>query len=271
MSERERFTIRFSEFQENIRKRLLALQEILQQDPACLAQPDSPRIEDFHYQFNRLVGSLGIPDMPLGTDFFEEPCPDEEQTDWFFSGGREYLLDFGLYRNKSKLGRLGGVVAMHPRRDEIEPIIREAREELMVNRHVWPHIARLLTHKDGRVCEKFALEVLRRPKSFSFFPRNIDGTASFISWTYGPYLLNALQETGATFDDFIKYWLAKKSHDERNRGNARYPGIEYLYDTEQPSLNFLTESERDPSHALADLIVRLAILPNLGLPLSPDK
>ena len=202
-------------------------------------------------------------DIMRGQDFDDRKAPDEKDMVWLTSGDHMYLIELGFVIDKSKSGRLGAIIAMHPRREEIAALIPHDFIEKNDSMKVMPHVARLLSHTNAPECEEFAMEILKHPEAFTAIPESKDGTGSFIFWTYGPYLLNAMKNRGMSFDDFMDKWTNKRKSGQY-RGNAKYPGIEEMYEDSYSRMHFLTKDGKDPSHVFAEYIAEKVIMPALS-------
>lgn len=82
----------------------------LEQNPAIFRQAASAR--DISSRVNFVIGALYFQNY-RGEDFMEEHLSGDAM-DWLYSEDNERMRLLGTQKNKSKLGRLGTVVAMHP-------------------------------------------------------------------------------------------------------------------------------------------------------------
>lgn len=212
-----------------------------------------------------IIEHLNFDSIFRGDDFYPD-FPESKDLAWLISEEHSYLYDLGLHPRRSKLGRLGGVIAMHPRRDEIASLItpemvkkwfQEAPPAFL------PHISRLLTHANTPACEDFAIEFLRHPEFWDKTPGNSDGNDCFTFWTYAPYVITQLQNGNPPGESLIKVmtnWCMKR---KRTRsGNAKYPGIEHMYDGIE-RYHYLRPDGRDASHAFVNFIAQKAIIPSI--------
>jgi len=125
-----------------------------------------------------------------------------------------------------------------------------------------PHLSRLLTHDNAQACESFVIDVLSYPEFFQIIPENTDGTDSFIFWTYGPYVLQELKKIGGNYDDLINHWLVNRKK-SKIRGNALYPGIDYMYESQYYRMHYLAKDGSHPSHQFIIYLVEKLIIPQL--------
>ena len=228
-------------------------------NPALYQKPVS---DDIRYSLERIIGHLNYDGLFRGDDFYPE-FSDKEAMEWLFSEEHSYLYDLGYKKSHSKLGRLGGVIAMHPRRDEIAALITPAivkdwNKELPPA--FLPHISRLLTHTDAPACEDFAMEFLRHPEFWGKTPVNSDGNDCFTFWTYAPYVLANLRQRGKSLTEMMANWCMERK--PIGRGNARYPGIEYMYDGID-RYHYLRHDGKSASHTFVNYFAQKAIVPSL--------
>jgi hypothetical protein len=215
-----------------------------------------------------VVRGLDSDDLLRGSDFAPEFLDDDAMS-WLFTQEHYHLEDLGFKVRQSKLGRLGGVIAMHPRRDEIATLItpddiKKWKKTLGMPAFL-PHVSRLLTHVNAPACENFAVEVLRHKEIYKAIPGNIDGTEAFIFWTYAPYVMEQLGQKGQTlelsFADTMNNWLKKRKRVKD--GEAMYPGIEHMYEKTN-RYHYLGKDGTGVTHAFVRHIVQEAIMPALA-------
>lgn len=235
----------------------------LDQDPSVFTRPNAENLEELQSEVAFLAGYLHK-DMLRGQDFMAREYLPSEAENWLNSQGHSHLRRLGTKGGVSKLGRLGAVVAMHPRRDEIATLITPDFIDKPDTLKVLPHVSRLLTHEGAPSCEDFAMDVLRHPKSYGKIPSSRDGSDAFIYWTYGPYVLEGLKRKGGQYTDMVQTWLAKRKESKEYYGNARYPGIDYMYETSYARMHFLAKEGQDPSHAFVKFITDKAIIPQIA-------
>lgn len=215
-----------------------------------------------------IISHLDSDDLLRGSDFAPEYL-DTRQMDWLFSEGHYHLELLGSKARASKLGRLGGVIAMHSRRDEIATLITpediKKWQKTLGMPSFLPHVSRLLTHVNAPACEKFAVEVLRHKEFSKAIPGNIDGTEPFIFWTYAPYVMEQLEQKGGasdqSFADMMDNWCKKRKIVKD--GDAMYPGIEHMYDKIK-RYHYLGKDGKDATHAFVRFITQEAIMPALA-------
>lgn len=218
-------------------------------DPALYRKPVSADIK------NALEWIVGY----LDPEFL-----DKKAKEWLFSEEHFYVSHLGFKNRHSKLGRLGGVIAMHPRRDEIATLITPDMVKewgKYLPPPFLPHISRLLTHTNAQPCEDFAIEFLRHPEFWEETPGNADGNGAFTFWTYAPYVLTHLKQKGASLTELMTNWCMRRKRIGRS-GDARYPGIEHMYDGVS-RYHYLKQDGQSPSHAFVSYIAEKAIVPAL--------
>lgn len=233
-------------------------------DHSLYGKPVSDELEE---SLEWIVSHLDSDNLLRGSDFGPEFL-DDNAMDWLFTQEHHHLEDLGFKVRASKLGRLGGVIAMHPRRDEIAALttpddVKKWQETLGAPSFL-PHVSRLLTHANVPACEEFAVEVLRHKELYKAIPGNIDGTESFIFWTYAPYVMEQLGQKGKALDlsfvDMMNSWCKKRKIVKD--GYAMYPGIEHMYDGIN-RYNYLKKDGQDATHAFVRFITQEAIMPVL--------
>lgn len=225
-----------------------------------------PVSDDLQESLELILGFMNSDYILRGDDYAPEYL-DSSAMDWLFNEEHYHLELLGSKARESKLGRLGAVIAMHQQRDEIAKLIPPAKvkEWRQSPPPLLPHVSRLLTHINSPACEKFAVEVLRHKEFYKAIPGNIDGTEPFVFWTYAPYVMEQLEQKGKSpaesFTTTMSGWAGKRksSHD----GNARYPGIEYMYDGTN-RYNYLGKDGKDATHAFVRFITQEAIMPALA-------
>lgn len=232
----------------------------LDQNPAVFTQPNAEGLDDVQSAVAFLAGYLHR-DMFRGQDFITTEYLPQEASEWLYS--HPHLQKLGTRPGVSKLGRLGAVVAMHPRRDELASIVTPDFAENPDILKVLPHVSRLLTHEDAQACEDFGIETLKHPESYGKIPGSRDGSDAFIYWTYGPYVLSSLRQKGGQYTDMVKNWLAKRKESKEYYGNARYPGIDYMYETPSARMHYLAREGQHPSHTFVKFITDKAIIPQI--------
>lgn len=233
-------------------------------DRSLYRKPVSDELEE---SLEWIVSGLDSDGLLRGSDFAPDYL-DIDAMDWLFSEGHYHLELLGSKARASKLGRLGGTIAMHSRRDEIAALItpgdlKEWQQTLGMPAFL-PHVSRLLTHINAPACENFAVEVLRHKEFHKAIPGNIDGTEPFIFWTYAPYVMEQLGQKGKpldlSFTDMMNGWCKKRKHVKD--GVAMYPGIEHMYDNIS-RYHYLGKDGKDFTHAFVRFIVQEAIMPAL--------
>jgi len=248
----------FNEYQEE-RRMFQELVAALEKNPAIFTRSDSDDLKRLQSIVAYLANKLKSPKLLRGDDFLVNEEPSSEACVWLYS--HREIEALGVTHHKRKTGRLGAIIAMHHRRDELYSIITDVflKNDRIVN--VLPHIARLLTHEQAPDCEDFAIETLRHPESYKKIPGSSDGTDAFIYWTYGPYVLSKLKERGKKYDDFVNEWLEKRKKSREFRGNGQYPGIDYLYENDMARMHYLAKSGLHPSHTFVKFITDKTIIP----------
>lgn len=235
------------------------LRTILYENPAIFRDETSPNLGEAQALVKRISSGVGL-EIYRGQDFNKSSQLTQEQAIWL---RRQTVLNPDSHPVQSKQGRLAHIVAMHPRRDEIFPRVSREFIESNDNSKALPHVARLLTHCDGRVCEEFALDVMGNSSTLSRIPESYDGNCSFIFWTYGPYILNGIKQIGFKYTDLIERWAACRVEEETSNVNARYPGMEHMFTGRVSKFAFLTKSEKDPSHLFTSFISQLVVVPQV--------
>ncbi len=91
----------------------------LASDHSVYRKPVSDELDE---SLEWVVRGLDSDDLLRGSDFAPDYL-DNGAMNWLFSEGHYHLEHLGFKARSSKLGRLGGVIAMHPRRDEIAALI----------------------------------------------------------------------------------------------------------------------------------------------------
>jgi len=239
-----------------------ALAEALVRDPAIFTRPDSGQAEDLRFGFERITRFLHG-DLLRGQDFLEMEESSLEARRWLALPEHVYLQQLGMKMATSKKGRLGAVIATHPRREELVVLLTpEAISRFPEFEKTRPHISRLLTHEHAPACEALVFDILSHLERCGDIPYSLDGTESFIFWTYMPYVLEQVKGRGRSYLDVMSAWAAKREPIATQPGDARYPGIEYLYDRDS-FFHYLSKDGEDPSHKFVKFMVERAIIPNI--------
>lgn len=233
----------------------------LNRDPQVFRRPLP---DELAFALGRVAGSLHR-DILRGQDFLEVEYPSSEALEWLLQPEHAHLMNLGWKRDQSKLGRLGSVVAMHSRREELAALVTTKFADFNRLLKVLPHVSRLLTHTNAPRCEEFAFELVRHPDAYQAIPSSHDGTEAFIFYTYGPYVLGGIKEQGAAFPEFMDRWVKRRKPSDQSPGNALYPGIEQMYEeTGENRMHYLRKDGQDPSHAFVAYVTKKAILPVLS-------
>jgi hypothetical protein len=236
----------------------------LDQDPSVFTRPNAENLNELRLAVAFLAGYL-MKDMLLkGQDFMARECLPSEAENWLYSQDHLHLIKLGTKNGVSRFGRLGAVIALHPRRDEIAALITPDFFDNPDTFRFLPHVSRLLTHENAPSCENFAMDVLRHPEFYGKIPSSRDGSDAFIYWTYGPYVLEGLKRKGKQYADMVQTWLTKRKQSEEYRGNARYPGIDYMYEAPYARMHYLAKEGQDPSHVFVKFITDKAIIPQIA-------
>lgn len=241
-----------------LRNKFLLLATELFQNQAVF-QSDSNRLSTLQEAVERIARHLHR-DLLRGSDFMDRNLTPEAMS---LLVSHPHLMALGVQACTSKLGRLGAVIVMHPRCEELISIVTA---KLVTNNYfitVQPHVSRLLTHQNARECEEFAIETLKHSEIFNQVPASSDGFDSFIFWTYGPYVLAGLKENGKSYLDLVNSWLARRTPSQQYERHARYPGIECLYESPSAQMHYLTKNGSDPSHLFVKFITDIAIIPQI--------
>ncbi len=208
-----------------------------------------------------------------GQDFWwfdpsQEQKIDLKYSDWIRQHPQFGSIDGG---KQCKHGRLPQVLSALPDGEKVASLFTPEVISHPDLPRVLPHISRLLTHDRAPWCTQFAIETIKNYQFWHLIPSGealANGYEGFIFWTYGPFVLETIQNLGGNYYDFMTKWVMKREYVQLDPAHpvkrCLYPGIEYLYHL--VSMHYLAYRGQDASHTWVKFITDHAVAPTLSEP-----